>query len=187
MKIVAFANIFLMFIMYIKCMDPKKKGNENFPARNSTNEETNFDSAYPAFNIHYNIEPKDWKYIELVEKEKNDFLVDIKNEIILMEEDKMKINYVLNIQKQQLEELQFQINHIKHMIKKSHIGNDQKEGDMDVDVMPQYLRNGNFVTNKFDGKKILETFNELNNYTLNKYKLTNQGSFYHNLAEQWIS
>ncbi|SBS91257.1 hypothetical protein PMALA_032320 [Plasmodium malariae] len=165
-------------------MDPAKKGNENFPARNSTERAINFDSAYPSFNIHYNFEPKDWRNIELVEKEKNDFLNNIKREIGSMEEDKIKINFVLNIQKQQIEELIFLINHIKYTMKNNKDEADEEEQELE---MPQYLRSGNFNNSKADNNKMEGLFNEINDYTLNKFRLIEQDNFYHNLAEQWIS
>ncbi|ANQ10812.1 Uncharacterized protein PCOAH_00052730 [Plasmodium coatneyi] len=184
------APLFLLLILTIcvQSMDPTKKGNENFPQRNQINEETNFDSAFPAFNIHYNVEPKDWRHIELVEKEKNDFLLDIKNEIKLMEEDKNKINYVLNVQKQQLEELQFLLNRMKHIKRKSLMGGyGEKKLKVDLVAMPRYLRTGTVLSVDTLGEEnILKAFNELHNYNLDKSRLTNRGSFYHTLAEQWV-
>lgn len=168
-------------------MDPRKKGNENFPQRNQTNEETNFDSPFPAFNIHYNVEPKDWRKIEFVEKEKKDFLLDIKNEIRLMQEDKNKINYVLNVQKQQLEELQFLLNRMKHIKRKSPMGEGEEKLKVDLLAMPRYLRTGSFLgVDSLGEENILRAFNELHNYNLDKSRLANRGSFYHNLAEQWV-
>ncbi|KJP87419.1 hypothetical protein AK88_02976 [Plasmodium fragile] len=169
-------------------MDPTKKGNENFPQRNQTHEENNFDSAFPSFNIHYNVEPKDWRHIELVEKEKKDFLLGIKNEIRLMQEDKNKINYVLNVQKQQLEELQFLLNRMKHMKRKSVTREGEEQLKVDLLPMPRYLRTGTLLSVDTPGEEnILRAFNELHIYNLDKSRLTNRGSFYHSLAEQWVA
>lgn len=150
-------------------------------------EEANFDSAFPAFNVHYNVEPKDWRHIELVEKEKQDFLLGIKKEIRLMQEDKNKINYVLNVQKQQLEELQFLLNRMKHFRRKSLIAEGEEQLKVDLLAMPRYLRTGTlFSVDTLGEENALRDFNELHNYSVDKSRLTTRGSFYHNLAEQWV-
>ncbi|SBT81075.1 conserved Plasmodium protein, unknown function [Plasmodium malariae] len=61
---------------------------------------------------------------------------------------------------------------------------DEEEQELE---MPQYLRSGNFNNSKADNKKMEGLFNEINDYTLNKFRLIEQDNFYHNLAEQWIS
>ncbi|CAA9991192.1 conserved Plasmodium protein, unknown function [Plasmodium knowlesi strain H] len=184
------APLFLLLILTIcvQSMDPTKKGNENFPQRNQTTEETNFDLAFPSFNVHYNVEPKDWRHIESVEKEKNDFLLDAKNEINLMQEDKNKINYVLNVQKQQLEELQFLLNRMKHIKRKNLMGGEGEDKlKISLLAMPRYLRTGTFLSVDTPAEEnILRAFNELHNYNLGKSRLTGRGSFYHTLAEQWV-
>ncbi|SBS88831.1 conserved Plasmodium protein, unknown function [Plasmodium ovale curtisi] len=197
MNALAFICITYTFVKWINCMDPVKKGNENFPSRNLP-EDTNFDSAYPSFNVHYNFEPKDWKSIEIMEKENTNFLNEINNEIKRMAEDKKKINYVLNIQKHQLEELLFFIIHIKHNKNNrrdrvdTEKENEEKDNEEDgekqqVDTMPLYLRSGEFVEDKLDDNMAIKMFNEINDYTVKKFRLTEQDSFYHTLAEQWIS
>ncbi|CRG97031.1 conserved Plasmodium protein, unknown function [Plasmodium gallinaceum] len=175
MIILKFLFFIHIFIIYVNSMNPIKRGNENFPVNNITEETDNFDSEYPSFNVHYNFEPKDWKDIELINKKNNDILNDIKNEIVKMKEDKLKINYVLNIQKQQLEELIFLINYI--------YSNKVKN----IVEMPQYLRSGNFDSYKLNNNKIEETYNEINNNIMNKSKFIEKKNFYFNLAEQWIT
>ncbi|CRH02821.1 conserved Plasmodium protein, unknown function [Plasmodium relictum] len=176
MKILKILFFFCMFIKYVYSMNPVKRGNENFPVNNISEEIENFDSEYPSFNVHYNFEPKDWKNIELINKKNNDFLNDIKNEIIKMDEDKMKINHILNIQKQQLEELIFLIKYVH-----------SNKGKHTIDEMPLYLRSGNFDSYKLNNNKVEETYNDINNYILNKSKFIEKDNFYFNLAEQWIS
>ncbi|CAD2105639.1 conserved Plasmodium protein, unknown function [Plasmodium vinckei lentum] len=161
-------------------MPPFKKGNENFPSTASIEDTISVDYSYPSFNIHYNFEPKDWKNIELIENENNHFLNEINNEIKMMEASKKKIYYVLNVQKLQFEELLFLINRIKYL------KNNNKHEKYNVN-MPQYLRTGNFnSTNNINPNKVIEIFNQIDDYMFNTSPIMGQDSFYHNLAEQWI-
>ncbi|VWU48615.1 conserved protein, unknown function [Hepatocystis sp. ex Piliocolobus tephrosceles] len=182
-----FIFIFCISCAYVNCMNPVRRGNENFPPAPNTisDDDTTLDSALPSFNIHYNHEPQYWNTIETIEQENNTFLIDMKNEIRLMEEDKKKINYVLNIQKQQIEQLLMLINRIKYM-KKNNKEQDQEEEYNSI--VSNYLR-PNILNNQnvnYRNNRIKQMFNEISDYTFDKSRLTEQDNFYHNLAEQWI-
>lgn len=157
-------------------MDPWRKGNENFPSNTDTEEA--FDSEYPGFNVHYNFEPKDWKQIELTEKENFDFLQKIKNEINQMVTDKLKMYHVLNIQKKQLDEL---TNLLKPVPSNTNDINNVEEQVL------QYLRNGNKNNLKRNQNKykIKDTFDEINTLLLGNFKYEGLSNFYSNLVEQW--
>ncbi|SCN63531.1 conserved Plasmodium protein, unknown function [Plasmodium chabaudi adami] len=181
MNILLYFCVNFIFVISIYCMPPFKKGNENFPSTASMEDTLSVDSSYPSFNIHYNFEPKDWKNIELIENENNHFLNEINNEIKMMEASKKKIYYVLNVQKQQFEELLFLVNRIKYL------KNNNKHEKYSIN-MPQYLRTGNFNSNNnINPNKVMEIFNQIDDYMFNTSPIMGQDSFYHNLAEQWIN
>lgn len=79
MKNAYYFIFFCSFLIWVNTMNPGRQGNENFSEKNSSDEYEYVDSAYPGFNIHYNLEPKDWKHIELTEKNNKQFMMDIKN------------------------------------------------------------------------------------------------------------
>ncbi|KYN98188.1 hypothetical protein PGSY75_1239400 [Plasmodium gaboni] len=178
MKNVYYFIFFCSFLIWVNSMNPLRQGNENFSEKNSSDEYEYVDSAYPGFNIHYNLEPKDWKHIELIEKNNKQFMMDIKEEIKRMEEDKKKINYILNVQKQQFQELLFLIDHKKH-----------NHHNINIDEMPNFLKKGTFhdeYNNKLNENQILQAFKDIDNYTLDNYKYIGQQNFYYHLAQQWI-
>lgn len=160
-------------------MDPTRKGNENFPLNHMiADEDVNVDSEYPGFNVHYNFEPKDWRAIELNEEAHFQFLKDINEEINRMNEDKMKINYILNIQKEQINELLYFIKAIQ--------SSKNTTKDPNVKSIPHYLRTGSLENLELTKKNIQDTYDQLHHYSINKNKYNKGSDFYYGLMDQWV-
>lgn len=160
-------------------MNPTRKGNENFSENHSTivDEDVIVDSEYPGFNVHYNFEPKDWRAIELNEEANFEFTKEINEEIKRMNNDKMKMIYILNIQKEQIRELLYFIKVIQ--------SNKKTTNNTNIQSIPQYLRSGSMENTELTQKKIQDSFDHLHHYSIVKNKYNKGSDFYYGLMDQW--